>query len=103
MRWIEHDLNTLARSNFLNLLLQPLKEEISGLKFGRGAYGKGCTLRTGNVLAFKDSNVWQAFLVVTCFHSKEGLGVTGQQLQLPTYVLEQMDFDRRICFQFISI
>ena len=82
MRWIEHDLSTLARSNFLNHLLQPLKEEVSGLKFGKGAYSKGCTLRTNNVLMFKNGDVWQAFLVVTCFQSKEGLGVIGQQLQL---------------------
>ena len=67
---------------WLNTISTLSPEEISGLKFGRGAYSKGCTLRTNNVLMFKDGDVWQAFLVVTCFNSKEGLGVIGQQLQL---------------------
>eukprot|EP00435_Cladocopium_sp_Y103_P042961 s1265_g12.t1 len=82
MRWIEHDLAILARNNFLNHLQQPLKEEKPGLKFGKGAYSNGCTLHANNVLMFKDGDVWQAFLVVTCFSSKEGLGVIGQEMQL---------------------
>ena len=82
MRWIEHDLAILARNNFLNHLLQPLKEEKPGLKFGKGAYSNGCTLRANNVLMFKDGDVWQAFLVVTCFSSREGLGVIGQEMRL---------------------
>eukprot|EP00435_Cladocopium_sp_Y103_P006594 s5078_g2.t1 len=71
-RWVEHDLETLACSNFLNHLLQPLKEEISGMQFARGAYSNGCTLRTNNVLLFKKEDVWQAFLVVTCLSSTTG-------------------------------
>ena len=82
MRRIEHDLAILARNNFLNHLLQPLKEEKPGLKFGKGAYSNGCTLRANNVLMFKDGDVWQTFLVVTCFSSIEGLGVIGQEMRL---------------------
>ena len=59
-----------------------MKGEKPGLKFGKGAYSNGCTLHANNVLMFKDGDVWQAFLVVACFSSKEGLGVIGQEMRL---------------------
>ena len=72
-RWVEHDLHTLARRDI-------------GIEIWQRCIQQGLYSAYNNVLMFKNGDVWQAFLVVTCFNSKEGLDVIGQQLQL-------MEFD----------